>query len=308
MSLAPIALFVFNRPEHTKQTVESLKQNPLAIQSELYVFADGPRDSRDEAKVNAVREYIDSLDGFGKVTINKQTANCGLAGSVIAGVSEVIRRHGKVIAVEDDLRFSPHFLDYMNDALTRYEHDTRVFSIGGYSPPLAIPGGYDEDSYLSYRCCTWGWATWEDRWQKVDWEVADFDAFIRDQKMVDRFNRGGDDMSQILKMQMAGQVSSWGIRWDYAHFKHDAYCFRPAYSIVANTGNDGTGIHCGATDKFDVPLNTKAIRTFPAPGELQLSEEINRRFATFYDGRPRDGHAPVTEKVSLLNRLRGMLR
>lgn len=293
MSLAPIVLFVFNRPEHTRKTIESLKNNSLAAESELFVFADGARNENDQKNVNAVKSIVDGLDGFKSVTVVHRAINYGLAKSVIGGVSDVLERFGKAIMIEDDLQFSPHFLDYMNEALVRYEDDPRIFSIGGYSPPLVMPEGYSEDSYLSYRCCTWGWATWADRWNKVDWDVKDFDKFINDSAAVKRFNRGGDDMSQIFELQMAGKVNSWGIRWDYAHFKNDAYCFRPAYGIVGNTGNDGSGVHCAPTEKFDVPLNLQSSFSFPEPGQLQVNEEINKRFATFYDGRDRSGSVNV---------------
>lgn len=288
MSLAPVVLFVFNRPGHTRRTIDSLKRNLLASSSELFVFSDGPRGPEDESDVQAARASVEHVEGFKSVTIFQQAVNRGLAESVIEGVSDVIRQFGSAIVVEDDLQFSPYFLSYMNEALARYSQDERIFSIGGYSPPLQMPEGYVEDSYLSYRCCTWGWATWRDRWEKVDWKVADFDRLCMDQNMIDRFNRGGDDMFQILRQQMAGKISSWGIRWDYAHFKNDAYCFRPTFSIVGNTGNDGTGIHCGATDKFDVSINTQPAFVFPEPGHLQPDDEISRRFASFYDGKPRD--------------------
>lgn len=311
MTLAPVVLFVFNRPRHTQRTIESLKGNLLAAETELCVFSDGPRSKNDEAEVEAVRAIIDAVDGFKNVTVHSKTVNRGLAGSVIEGVSDVIRKYGKVIVVEDDLQFSPHFLNYMNEALVRYQDDQRIFSIGGYSPHLELPAGYEADSYLSYRCCTWGWATWGDRWEKVDWEVQDFDGFCKDQDRISRFNRGGDDMFQILKLQMAGKISSWGICWDYAHFKNDAYCFRPVNSIVGNTGNDGTGVHCGATGKFDVTINTQSTFGFPEPGRLQVDDEINRRFATFYDGRQRSGEdsaIPVSNKRPFLRRLLGWVR
>lgn len=285
---APIVLFVFNRLEHTKKTIESLKTNSLAAESELFVYSDGPRSREDEADVAAVRALIDDLDGFKRITVHKRATNCGLAGSVIAGVTDVIQQYGRAIVIEDDLQFSPYFLNYMNEALDRYEGDQRIFSVGGYSPPLKIPEDYTMDSYLSYRCCTWGWATWQERWDKVDWDIKDFESFINNPKLIERFNRGGDDMSEILKLQMAGKISSWGIRWDYAHFRNDAYCFRPVFSIVGNTGNDGTGVHCGVTDKFDVYLNTQSTFVFPEICQLQINEVINTRFATFYDGKQRD--------------------
>jgi len=309
--LAPIVLFVFNRPEHTRKTLESLRRNVLAPVSELYVFCDGPRDHKDGRDVEAVRALVDSLDGFRQVHVSKREQNQGLARSVIDGVTEVIVRHGTVIVVEDDLQFSPYFLSFMNDALARYAYDPRVFSLGGYSPPLAIPEHYTEECYLSYRCCTWGWGTWRDCWDKVDWKVRDFDAFISDPEQVVLFNRGGDDMSQLLKLQVENRISSWGILWDYAHYQHNAYCFRPAYSIVGNIGNDGTGVHCAPTDKFDVVINEQAAFTLPEPDRLAFDEELNNRFATFYDGRPRGTQVPVSTvrpKASLGNRLSRRLR
>lgn len=308
--LAPIVLFVFNRPEHTRRTLASLAKNRLAARSRLFVFSDGPRNAGESAAVAAVRALVRAAEGFLEVGVEEQATNRGLAASVIAGVTQVIGRYGRVIVVEDDLQFSPYFLDYMNLCLARYESDERIFSVGGYSPPLRIPVRYTEESYLSHRCCTWGWATWKDRWEKADWNVADFDRFSRDEAAVARFNRGGTDMFQILRMQMEGKVDSWGIRWDYAHFRHDAYCVRPVRSIVANTGNDGSGVHCGPTDKFDVQPDLRAEFQLPPPGALMPDAEVNAIFATFYDGRPRGAEGefvaapPPGVRASLLQRLR----
>ncbi len=285
--LAPVVLFVFNRPEHTRKTLESLQQNILSSQSDLFVFADAACKKGEVADVEAVQSLIERIEGFRSVTLHKQSENQGLAPSVIAGVGSVIRQYGKVIVVEDDLQLSPYFLSYMNEALDRYALDPRVYSVGGYSPPLEVPEDYAEDSYLSFRCCTWGWATWRDRWEKVDWEIKDYADFVNSPSQIARFNRGGDDMSHLLKLQMSGKISSWGIRWDYAHFKNEAYCFRPTRAIVGNTGNDGTGVHCGKTNKYDVAINMQSLFVFPERGQLLLNHEINRRFAYFYDGRKR---------------------
>lgn len=39
---APILLFVYNRLEHLKQTMETLQNNTLAAESELYIYSDAP--------------------------------------------------------------------------------------------------------------------------------------------------------------------------------------------------------------------------------------------------------------------------
>ena len=43
MDLAPVVLFVYTRPWHTRQTIESLLKNEIARDTELFIFSDGPK-------------------------------------------------------------------------------------------------------------------------------------------------------------------------------------------------------------------------------------------------------------------------
>ena len=287
MDIAPIVLFVFNRPEHTRKTIESLLTNRLSDRSDLFIFCDGAKSLDDVKAVKKVSEYLKGIKGFRSIAIVEHNKNIGLANSVINGVEEIIQRFGRAIVIEDDLLLARGFLTYMNQALDIYEGNPKVFSVGGYSPPISISRQYAFDSYLSYRCCTWGWGTWADRWSKVDWHVKDFHEFINDSHLVKQFNRGGDDMSELLRLQILGKINSWGIRWDFAHFKNEAFCFRPIQSLSCSSGNDGSGIHCGITDKYDVELSEKYNFLYPSNHELKVDPDINDKFATFYDGKIR---------------------
>ncbi|NBT59350.1 glycosyltransferase, partial [bacterium] len=220
----------------------------LAKQSDLYVFSDHPKDEAAKEAVGEVRQIISDIRGFSTVTVIKRDKNLGLAKSVISGVTEVINKEGRVIVLEDDLVTSPQFLEYMNQALRHYERDPKVFSIGGYQFPertMKIPKGYPFDAYSGYRCCSWGWATWKDRWDRIDWEMKYFDAFMADAKSQAKFNLGGADRTQMLVHQREGKVNSWAIRFCYAHFQNDMRCIYPAKSLVNNIGLDNSGVHCG---------------------------------------------------------------
>jgi len=126
MNLAPIVLFVYDRPDHVKQTVEALKKNELALNSELFIYSDAAKNKNGEDKVIKVRQYIKNLDGFKKVTIFERNKNLGLASSIINGVTKIVNDYGKVIVLEDDLVTSPFFLKYMNEALELYKEERRV--------------------------------------------------------------------------------------------------------------------------------------------------------------------------------------
>ena len=121
MNLAPIILFVYNRPEHTKKTLESLKINELASESSLFIFSDGSKNENDKKSVDEVRKYISTISGFKEIKIILREKNLGLADSVISGVTEVIEKYGKAIVLEDDIVTSKYFLKFMNEALDFYE-------------------------------------------------------------------------------------------------------------------------------------------------------------------------------------------
>jgi len=93
MDLAPIVLFVYNRPWHTQQTVESLKKNMFAGDSDLIIYSDEAQNSSLKPAVNEVRKFIKTIDGFKSIEIIERNENLGLAKSVITGITEVINKY-----------------------------------------------------------------------------------------------------------------------------------------------------------------------------------------------------------------------
>jgi GT2 family glycosyltransferase len=108
-NLAPIVLFVYNRPDHTQKTLQALQKNTLAFDSELFIYADAAKNNLVKQQVDEVRTLISNVSGFRNVTVIKQEINTGLANSIIGGVTEIANKYGKVIALEDDLLTSPYF-------------------------------------------------------------------------------------------------------------------------------------------------------------------------------------------------------
>lgn len=284
IELAPIILFVYNRPWHTQQTVEALQKNELAIESELFIYSDAPKNKQAIEKVDKVREYIKIVDGFKKVRVIERSKNWGLADSIIDGVTKSINEYGRVIVLEDDLVTSPYFLRYMNDGLEFYQDNPEIMSISGYTLPptsMKFPKNFADDVYLNYRNSSWGWATWADRWDLVDWEIKDFHQFINDPEQKKLFNRGGDDLTNMLISQMEGKIDSWAIRFSYAHFKQRMYSICPHNSYVNNIGHDGTGTHCGETHIFENNLS-KAKRNCNFIRDIQINEDVMLEFNKFY--------------------------
>lgn len=268
-NLAPIALFVYNRPEHTRRTIKFLQKNLLADESRLFIFSDGAKISADLGNVNKVRELIKNTEGFRSIEIIEQKVNLGLANSIISGVSKLVGEYGKVIVIEDDLITSPYTLQYFNDALRQYEHDERVMHIGAYMYPINING---IPEMFFYRAATsWGWATWARAWTHFE---PDIDLLLKefDAEKIKRFSVEGtmNYWKQMLDFK-SGKNNSWAIRWYASIFLKNGLCLNPSQSLVNNIGHDGSGVHSGTTEIFKVRIHDKAIDYFPE----QISEDLN---------------------------------
>ncbi|MCZ4242961.1 glycosyltransferase [Pedobacter punctiformis] len=259
-NLAPIALFVYNRPQHTSRTLKFLQQNELAADSRLYIFSDGAKTEKDEQKVAEVRAIINNIDGFKSVKIIERKENSGLANSVIAGVSQLIKDYGQVIVLEDDLVTSPHTLTYFNDALNHYRNEEKVMHIGAYMYPL--PESLPQTFF--YRAATsWGWATWERAWNNfepnIDTLISQFDGKKKNAFSIDKTMNFWKQMQEFK----AGKNNSWAIRWYASIFLKGGLTLNPSQSLVNNIGHDGTGVHSGINDIYNVIINPKPITQFP---------------------------------------------
>ncbi len=284
MKLAPVTLFVYNRYVHARKTVESLIDNTLSSQSVLYIFSDAAKREEDKSEVEAVRKYIYSIKGFKEIHIVERKKNLGLAKSIISGVTEVVDQYGTIIVLEDDLVTSPKFLTYMNHLLNEYEDQKNIFSVTGYNHPkslMKIPENYPYDAYFNPRACSWSWGTWKDRWDKADWDVTDFEEFIQNKALQKKFNFSGEDKSEMLIKQMRGEIDSWAIRWDYTHFKNNAFCVYPIKSYIDNIGNDSTGVHCSKSNRFN-QLDLNMLETPKVPPKIEINHEIMSNFWKVY--------------------------
>jgi hypothetical protein len=280
-NFAPIALFVYNRPRHTERTLKFLKQNEFAAESRLFVFSDGAKTDADRDNVNEVRALLKNIDGFKAVEIIERKENMGLAGSITAGVSRLVKDYKQVIVFEDDLITSPYTLNYFNDALNRYRSEERVMHIGAYMYPLkenTLP-----ESFFYRAATSWGWATWDRAWQHFEPNIgtlmAQFDAKKKSAFSIEHTMNFWKQMEDFKK----GKNNSWAIRWYASIFLKGGLTLNPSHSLVNNIGHDGSGVHSGINDIYNVIINPKPVTRFPA--EIKENPEAYQAIKQFLSTR-----------------------
>ena len=244
MELAPVVLFTYNRPWHTQQVVEALKRNELSELTDLVIYSDGPKDEANIEDIKRVRDYLKTINGFKTVNIVESENNIGLADSVITGVTEAVRKHGKVIALEDDLVTAPIFLRYMNEALERYENEAQVMQISGHMFDVDVKA--ETDAIFLPFTTSWGWATWKRAWNSFDPYSSGYEKIKKDRVLRYKFNLNGSyDYFRMIDAHIKGKIDSWAIRWYLSVFMVGGLTLHPVTSFIRNIGFDGSGIHCG---------------------------------------------------------------
>ncbi|MCE2772723.1 MAG: glycosyltransferase [Bacteroidetes bacterium] len=238
--LAPIVLFCYNRPEHTRQTLLALSENLLAEQSRLFIFCDGPKPNADEKqlkKIQEVREIIKSKKWCGTVDVVEQKTNKGLANSVIDGVTNIVNQFGKVIVLEDDLVTSNYFLEYMNTALEKYKDEEKVMQVSGHQFPVKQWEKSNQAFFLPFTT-SWGWGTWKRAWECFDINARRFKILDLSPEMRSEFDlKDSVRYSEMLKIQMTtSEIDSWAIRWWFSVFLQKGIVLFPDRSLVRNIG------------------------------------------------------------------------
>ncbi len=282
---APIVMFVYNRADHFEQTYRALAACPEAAESELFIFSDGPKNEQGAGKVAEVRRALRQAEEehlFKAIHITESPVNRGLADSVINGVSRVIGEYGRVIVVEDDCKASPFFLAYMNRALAFYQDHPQVGSIAGYIPAFPFPEDYHEDVFLTYRSCSWGWATWSDRWEGVDWDMTTLKDFGRHPKLIRKLNSCGSDRFLRLYRQTKGNSTSWSVRFGAHLVRRDLYTVYPRYSYISNIGCDASGVHSRAEDAESMRVDLSRAIPEPRMADLTYDRRIQRAMKKHY--------------------------
>lgn len=278
MDLAPIVLFAYNRPLHVEQVLESLAKNTLAKNSLLYVFSDGSKQNAkndDIENIRRVRDIVNKKKWCGKVIHIQRENNFGLAKSIIEGVTQVINKHGKVIVLEDDIITSENFLSYMNEALNTYKDSKQVFGVSGYKYPTAIE--IDAFTYFLPIACSWSYATWQDRWEKVNFDGKVLLHKINAKGLKKQMNFGNYPFYQMLVDYIEGKNDSWAIRFYAAMIIHSGLFLYPNLSLVENIGFDGTGVHC-ETDGFFDTINLSKGKIQVEKKEVKLNSNIVKIF------------------------------
>ncbi|MGE5558748.1 MAG: glycosyltransferase family A protein [Bacillota bacterium] len=279
---APVALFVYNRPIHAQMVLDKLTNCNGFRDTDVYIFSDGSKNSRDVASVEETRQRIKVFaSAHGNIRVIESEYNKGLADSIVSGVDYILGRSEQIIILEDDCVPSSDFLDFMLKCLIKYKDENRIMSLSGYALPIRLPPDYPYDIYYTYRSTSWGWGTWGRAWKYFNRSGNLLDEIKKSRTLKEKINRIGADLIPMLEMHAKGQIDSWSVFWSIAIIKNNGLCVNPTKSRIENIGFDGTGVHCGKSGKFKVGISS-SDKEIVFPEEVKVENFIIRQYGKFF--------------------------
>ena len=281
MTLAPVVIFSYDRPNHLKRTLEALAKNKLAKESELFIYCDGAKENGPNEQSERIienRKVAHSSSGFKSVSVIERPQNIGLKANIVGAVTEIVNKYGRVITLEDDIVTSPGFLQFMNEALEMYKDDEQVMHISGYMWPHRLP--LQETFFYEMPYPGGGWATWKRAWQYYDDDAVKLYRLWENRW--DEFNIVGAHLQKQLYDNYRGTLNTWFVKWHAVLLERGGLTLYPGKSLTNNIGFDESATNCYTTNKFDVvPIDSVRVKRIP----IRESKLATHEIYAFYQGR-----------------------
>lgn len=282
-------MFVYNRADNTQKTLDALRANTLARETDVYVFSDGGKDEASWRLVREVRGLLHRVaeeHPFHSMTLIERPENIYLERNITEGIAQVLEEHDRIIVLEDDIVTSPYYLEYMNTAFDLYADEPRVMHVAGFTNLDLMADGQkpEREFYFTPHMSGWGWGTWRDRWQThfrhYQSRLQALDGLTPDDE--NSMQYGG--VFPCLKSLDKSPIP-WDICWEIAIYRADGLCLTPAHTMVRNIGLKN-GTHFTSWDilqhyEYDrQPLQRPLVLTRVEPEKQQETEDAFARAIT----------------------------
>jgi hypothetical protein len=284
----PVVLITYNRPWHTVQVIKALQRQGI---QNLFIFSDAPKSGRDHKKVLETREIIKRIR-WTKPEVICQTVNIGLAKSIVNATNYVFEKYDRLILLEDDCIPQDYFFDFMEECLRRYEQKEKIFGISGYTVPIPdrCLDSYPYDNYFSPRIGSWGWATWKRAWDLRENDLGKLVAMLAEREI--DVNQGGNDIPAMIDLMKRGKLTDvWTLCWVLTVYLHGGCYVYPTRAHIINIGMDGSGVHCGKTNRFVTPPASRRPANYAST--ISFDANIMENFRSFYDSGATDTNASI---------------
>ena len=233
-----VCIFACNRTVSLENTLKDLRKNRDFRKYTYHFFIDAPKKKSNLQIYKNIIQIIKKFQVGLKVKIISRKKNIGLSKNIIKGINFIKKKYKKFIILEDDLRISKNYLNYMQYNLDNFENDMNIFTVTGYIFPKKIFNFKLKTNsiFLCKRPNSWGWGSWSSKWNKVNFNNKNYDEIYRNKNKIKIISIYGNDLKYILKDTLNKKTDSWAIKWTIYHILKKKYCIFPFKTLVNEEG------------------------------------------------------------------------
>lgn len=243
--IAPVLIMTYTRYNHLRQTVDALRKNYLADNTDLFIVSDYQKTDTDKEAVDKVRDYICNIDGFKSITPVLREKNYGMADNFFKSKEEIYERYDRIIYMEDDIVTAPGFLKFINDGLDAYQENQDVYAVCGYLYDIYDQLVPTKNQIFLNAFCAWGYGTWRDKDINIERGPDLSRRFLRVPKLFFAMNRTAPHLFSLAIGSAENTLVAEDVDFALNMIEKKKYCVFPFKSLVRNIGHDGSGVHCG---------------------------------------------------------------
>lgn len=214
----------------------------------VWISLDGPTSAMNPDNTDEVRRVAEAFKAQwdGQVKLIVREKNLGLQRNCLTSMAEFFESHEAGIVFDDDIVPTNAFFEYMDFMLEKHEGDKRVFAINGWTPFL--PKERIKRAHFTRYFVSWGWATWADRFLKIDFELKSFEpnAWWKSGTTKHLRKNLGFRVFWRRRFQLitsGPENRSWDWEFLSEMWRMNGLCISPRERLVTNVGYDEVASH-----------------------------------------------------------------
>ncbi len=236
----PILITAWNRPEKINKLINSLRELKPEI---LYFSCDGPKNKtqKELMKIYQTRKIInENIDWKCDIRKNFNDFNLGCKLNMIKSINWIFEDNDKAIIIEDDCIPHPDFFKFCYLLLEKYKNDHEIWNINGTNLQNGNLRG-NSSYYFSKYFHSWGWATWRDRWNRIDENLDTYEDFKKSTNRKNFFLNRSEEKYWLKiwnDLKYKNKPDSWAYRWLYSCISNKGLSITPNKNLINNIGFD----------------------------------------------------------------------
>lgn len=277
----PVLIICFNRPQYIKKQIEALRQIEPPV---VYISRDGAREGNDEdqKKVEIVKKlYLEGIDWNCRIITRFMKQNHGCFDGPLGAMHWFFNHEKEGIILEDDIIPGIDFFRFAQEMLEKYRDNKKIISISGCN------FGYhgEPNEYLFCKIMNmWGWATWADRFNQVDfsmpgWNPEKSNYFFLYRKLKSKLFdfdfKWWIHLGKYFNRTKNRELITWDYQFIYFQLLNNKLSIFPARNLILNLGFEEDATH---TKQLNHPLLNLEIEKLKFP--LLKNIEVNNN--TFF--------------------------